>query len=57
MSDFEKFGVPHCFRWIDHVQNLPGLLEQVQQKGLFVGFPDETNAQAPSKGMLKKLAK
>jgi hypothetical protein len=35
---------------------LPGLLEQVQSKGLFVSFPDE-NAQPPSKSELKKLAK
>jgi hypothetical protein len=38
------------------VQHLPGLLEQVTVKGLFVSFPDE-NAQAPSKGELKRLAK
>lgn len=48
--------MPHTFRWIDHVQHLPGLLEQVQSHGLFVPFPDE-NAQPPSKSQLKKLAK
>jgi hypothetical protein len=27
LSDFEKMNLPHAFRWIDHVQHLPGLLE------------------------------
>ncbi len=56
LTDFEKLSFPHAFRWIDHVQHLPGLLEQVLAKGLFVSFPDE-NAQPPSKGELKRLAK
>lgn len=53
LSDFEKIQLPHCFRWLDHVQHLPGIFEQVQRKGLLVGFPDE-NAQAPGKGQGKK---
>jgi len=56
LGDFEKLQLPHAFRWLDHVQHLPGLLEEVQTRGLFVTFPDE-NAQAPSKSQLKKLAK
>jgi len=36
----EKFALPHAFRWIDHIQHLPGMLEQVQQKNLFTSFPD-----------------
>ena len=27
LQGFEKFALPHAFRWIDHVQHLPGLLE------------------------------
>lgn len=53
LPDFEKIQLPHVFRWLDHVQHLPGLLEQVQRKGLLVSFPDE-NATAPSKGQAKK---
>ena len=56
LADYEKLQLPNTFRWIDHVQHLPGLLEDVQSRGLFVTFPDE-NAQAPSKSQLKKLAK
>lgn len=48
--------MPHAFRWLDHVQHLPGIWEQVQAKGLVVSFPDE-NAQPPSNKQLKKLAK
>eukprot|EP00347_Sterkiella_histriomuscorum_P004914 403358596 len=57
ISDYDKIQVPHAFRWIDHVQHLPGMFEQVQQRNLLVGFPDEKNAEAPSKSQLKKLAK
>lgn len=48
LKDFEKIALAHVFRWIDHIQHLPGLLEQVQAKGLFTSFPDE-NAEPPSK--------
>lgn len=53
---YEQIQFPNTFRWIDHIQHLPGMLEQVQSRGLFVAFPDE-NAQAPSKGQLKKAKK
>ena len=53
---YEQIQLPHTFRWLDHIQHLPGILEQVTQHGLFVEFPDE-NAQPPSKGQLKKAAK
>lgn len=56
LQDYEKLQLPHAFRWIDHVQHLPGMLEEVQNRGLFVTFPDE-NAQPPSKSQMKKLAK
>ena len=56
LADHEKISLPHAFRWIDHVQHLPGMLEQVQAKQLFTTFPDE-NAEGPSKAQLKKLAK
>lgn len=29
MNDTDKLEVPHVFRWIDHLQHLPGLLEEV----------------------------
>lgn len=49
LSDLEKTQqLPHAFRWLDHVQHLPGLLEQVQTLSLFVEFPDE-NVQPISK--------
>mmetsp|Transcript_46097 Transcript_46097/g.62589 ORF Transcript_46097/g.62589 Transcript_46097/m.62589 type:complete len:178 (+) Transcript_46097:225-758(+) len=56
LTDLEKIGLPHAFRWVDHVQHLPGMLEQVRAKNLFVAFPDES-AEPPSKAQLKKLAK
>ena len=27
LPDFEKISLPNAFRWIDHVQHLPGLIE------------------------------
>ena len=27
LPDYEKLQAPHTFRWLDHVQHLPGLLE------------------------------
>lgn len=46
----------HAFRWLDHIQHLPGMDEQIEGLGLFVSFPD-INAGEPSKAQLKKLAK
>lgn len=57
LSDYEKIQLAHTFRWLDHVQHLPDMFELVSQRNLFVTFPDEKNAQPPSKGQLKKLAK
>ena len=58
MPDFSKSeDSPHAFRWIDHIQHLPGMLEQVQSLGLFVTFPKKEDAQEMSKAQLKKLAK
>lgn len=48
MMDFQKIGANHAFRWLDHMQHLPGLQDQVESLGLFVSFPDETQA-TPSK--------
>lgn len=56
LTDFEKIQLPHTFRWLDHVQHLPGFLDQVQSRGLFVAFPDE-KAEAPSKKEMKKAKK
>ena len=56
MKDSEKKDVPHAFRWVDHVQHLPGMLEIVQSLGAFVSFPSEKEEQL-SKAQLKKLAK
>ena len=56
LTDFEKMALPHAFRWIDHVQHLPGMLEQVKAKSMFTTFPDESS-EGPSKAQLKKLEK
>ena len=48
---------PHAFRWIDHIQHLPGMLEQVHALGIFVSFPKKESEQELSKAQLKKLAK
>jgi glutathione S-transferase len=48
LPDFEKINLPHTFRWIDHMQHLPGMLEQIKNKSLFTTFPDES-AEGPSK--------
>lgn len=56
MKDSEKKDVPHAFRWVDHIQHLPGMLELVQGLGLFVSFPSEKE-EVLSKAQLKKLAK
>ena len=54
----EKLALPHAFRWIDHIQHLPGMLEQVHRKGIFTSFPEVTDQTAGmSKSQLKKLAK
>ncbi len=42
LMDFQKIELCHAFRWIDHVQHLPGLDELIQSLGLFVAFPDES---------------
>ena len=54
--DFQKIELAHTFRWLDHIQHLPGLAEQIGGLGLFTSFPD-VNAGEPSKAQLKKLAK
>lgn len=56
LKDSEKKDLPHAFRWIDHVQHLPGMLEIVQGYGLFVSFPSDKE-EVLSKAQLKKLAK
>lgn len=56
LIDFQKIELPHAFRWLDHIQHLPGMVEIVGSLGLFVTFPNE-NAPEPSKAQLKKMAK
>ena len=56
LMDFQKIALCHAFRWIDHVQHLPGLDDLIQSLGLFVTFPDESQSE-PSKAQLKKLEK
>ena len=56
LSDFEKIQLPHAFRWLDHIQHLPGLHEQILSKNILTSFPDESQ-EGPSKAQLKKLAK
>jgi len=48
LMDFQKIEMANCFRWVDHIQHLPGIFEQANQLSIFVSFPDENNAE-PSK--------
>ena len=58
LQSADKFEMPHAFRWIDHIQHLPGMLEQVEAKNLFTTFPDQSaDPSQMSKSQLKKLAK
>ena len=51
-------ALPNCFRWLDHIQHLPGMLDQVQNNSLFTSFPNpEVEGSGPSKRQLKKAAK
>jgi aminoacyl tRNA synthase complex-interacting multifunctional protein 1 len=56
LQDFEKVEKNNLFRWVDHLQNLPGIDKYAKEHELEVSFPDE-NARQPSKSELKKLAK
>jgi aminoacyl tRNA synthase complex-interacting multifunctional protein 1 len=56
LQDFEKTTQNNLFRWIDHLQHLPGIDKYVKTHNLTVDFPDE-NAKQPSKRELKKMAK
>jgi len=47
----------HAFRWIDHVQHLPGIWEQVVGKGLVVPFPKLQIKQEEAKDVKKKKEK
>lgn len=56
ISDYDKLNHANIFRWADHIQNLPGVREEIERAELFVSFPDQ-NSKPPSKSELKKLAK
>ena len=56
LIDYQKIELCHAFRWIDHIQHLPGLDDLINSLGLFVSFPD-TSQGKPSASQLKKLAK
>jgi aminoacyl tRNA synthase complex-interacting multifunctional protein 1 len=56
LKDFEKVQQNNLFRWVDHIQSLPGISKFAEQTHMIVSFPDE-NAKGPSKRELKKLAK
>ena len=56
LQDFEKIAQANLFRWLDHIQHLPGIDKFVAEKSLSVSFPDE-DAKGPSKRELKKMAK
>ena len=56
LMDFQKIGLATTFRSLDHIQHLPGMLEQVEALGVLTSFPDLTQ-QEPSKAQLKKLEK
>jgi hypothetical protein len=58
LKDWEKLELPNAFRWIDHLQHLPGMMEQVENLGIFVSFPNENSEkETMTKAQLKKLAK
>jgi aminoacyl tRNA synthase complex-interacting multifunctional protein 1 len=48
LMDFQKIELPNCFRWIDHIQHLPGMLEEIESLGMFVSFPND-KSEGPSK--------
>lgn len=56
LQDFEKVAQNNLFRWVDHLQHLPGIDKYAKEHGLEVSFPDES-AKQPSKRELKKMAK
>lgn len=45
LEDYQKMELCHTFRWLDHIQHLPGMLDQVTSLGLFINFPDETQTE------------
>lgn len=53
----QKLALPNAFRWVDHIQHLPGMLEQVYRKGIFTSFPEVDSGATMSKSQMKKLAK
>ncbi|CAI2369603.1 unnamed protein product [Moneuplotes crassus] len=55
-DDLKKLEYSNLFRWLDHIQHLPGLDKFAIEHSLFVEFPDE-NAKPLSKSEMKKLAK
>lgn len=56
ISDFDKLSLPNVFRWADHLQNLPGIKQEIEKAELFASFPS-SNAKPASKSEQKKLAK
>lgn len=56
MQDFEKLANNNLFRWIDHIQHLPGIDKYAKSHNLTISFPNES-AKQPSKRELKKAAK
>ena len=41
LNDHQKMDVPNAFRWLDHIQHLPGYSDIASANGLFVSFPNE----------------
>lgn len=39
MEDKSKVALPNTFRWLDHIQHLPGIWDQVQEAQLATSFP------------------
>lgn len=56
LTDADKLAKNNLFRWVDHLQHLPGISEYAETHNLIVTFPDE-NTKAVSKRELKKMAK
>jgi glutathione S-transferase len=56
LMDFQKIALANTFRWLDHIQHLPGMHEQAEALGVLTAFPDLTQTE-PTKSQLKKLEK
>ena len=54
MQDFEKYAKCNLFRWVNHLQSLPGLSQCAKKCGIKVSFPNKKYENL-SKRMLRKM--